>query len=237
MDGYRTKPWWIRLLGVVFWLNTVFMPLQVMIVFGHPPTEATAIWAKLTAQNKVVMALSPVAATGVQTVTPWGWGAALALLAAALFNNLVLLRFPSPFPVVWVYLATAAVVACGGWLLRPVNRRLFREAGRHWWKTPLRYRVALAVELERSDEERVRRRTVDISRTGVFVEAPAAALRPGERVRLRLGFGRRRIRCGASVIRYAGGAAARPEGFGLRFEGLRLGDRFWLRFRLAAAAG
>lgn len=234
MDGYRRKPGWIRLLTLACWLNTAFMPVQVMVVFGHPPAEAVAIWAKLTAQNKAVMALSPVAALGLQRVTAWGWWAALALAAAALFNNLILLGFPPPVRVGWVYLATAAVLAWGAWLLRPATYRLFREGSRHWWKTPRRYALAVPVEVEGGGGEPARWQTVDVSRTGVFLAAPGRSLRPGERVTLRIGFRERWIRCLASVVRHAEGCANRPEGFGLRFEELGLADRVWLRLRLGA---
>ncbi len=232
MDGIRHKPLWIRVLSAALWLNTFGMPLQAMVFFGHAPVEVIPIWAKLTPQNKLVMALSPLAALGVQRVTPLGYAAALLFWTAALLNNLVLLRFHTPVPPRLVALSTALTLGGVGWFLRPSTVCLYRSTHLHWWKPAPRYRVSAPVELEKGGRPVGRGTLFDLSRTGCYVAAGEPALEAGDLLTLCIRFEQRAVRCLASVVRSAVECTTYPEGVGLRFEGVRLVDRIWLRRNL-----
>lgn len=78
MNGVARKPPWATVLAVVLLLNTGAMPLQIMVLYGHPLAEWPAIWSKLTDCNRAVMLLSPLAALGAFRVCRWGWLAVLA---------------------------------------------------------------------------------------------------------------------------------------------------------------
>jgi hypothetical protein len=233
VSGYRKKPLWVVLLAVALWLNTAGMPVQVMFWFGHGPTEWAAILAKLTLQNKIVMALSPVAALGVQQVAPWGRWATLVFLAAAVANNLILLRFSTPVPRFLVVASILIVTGTALWLLRPAAARLFRCHELHWWKPAPRRVTSIPVAVENGQGARLDTRTFNISRSGLFVPSPAGAMSLGDRVRVCLRFEARVLRGWVSVVRYTGACSTHPEGFGLQFSCLALADRMWLRMRLA----
>lgn len=235
MTGHARKPRWVTALSALLWLNTAGMPLQVILLYGHAPTEAAAIWAKLALQNKLVMLLSPLAALGVGRVCRWGWWAAVAFFGAAAANNLVLLRYPSPYPFAAVLLGTVVLLAALAWFGVPEVVRLYGSPGLHWWKPAPRYSLATGVGIETRDRGEVAAVSFNVSRTGLFVRTGAGALAAGDTVRLRLWLGARAIRCAASVVRIAPACASYPAGYGLRFHGLSLADRLFLRFGLAAA--
>jgi hypothetical protein len=233
MTGLRKKPLWIKLLSLFLWINAIGMPLQVMVIFGHPPTEFTAIWAKLTLQNKVVMAMSPVAAYGLQRVTRWGWFAIMSFITVALFNNIILLQFPTPIPKYMVFLATLVLAGAGSWFLRPSVVSFFQNVHVHWWKPAPRYSSSLPVELEIGDDGRLTSTAYNISKTGIFVATPKISMKTGDIVNVKIGFERKIIRGLASVVRYGKGSSSYPEGFGLRFLKLTIADRIWLHLKLA----
>jgi hypothetical protein len=232
VTGVARKPRWATLLAAALLLNTAAMPLQVWVLYGHPPAEWLAIWAKLTDCNRAVMLLSPVAALGVFRVCRWGWWAALALLTTALVNNALLLPFPTAVPRPAVLLSGGLVLAVGAWLLRPAAVRLFWERRLQWWKTPARLAADAPVEFLRGDGAPVRGRLVNISRTGVFVATDAPGLAAGDLVALSIHLERRLIRCLGTVARRAAAEAAHPAGYGLRLCAVAPGDRVWLGTRL-----
>jgi hypothetical protein len=213
-------------------LNTAAMPVQIMLLFGHPLTEWPSIWAKLTDFNRVVMVLSPLAAVGSWLVCRWGWWAVMALLTAALINNAILLPFPTPVPREAVLLSSVLALGTGGWLLRPTATRLFRERQLHWWKTPPRYTVKLPVEVASDDGVPTPSRLVNISRTGALIEIGNQKLSLGDTVDLTIRFRQRVIRCAATVARQAAECAFAPAGYGLQFQEVGVVDRVWLRTRL-----
>lgn len=235
MSGLHKKPLWVKLLSLFLWINTVGMPLQVMVMFGHPPTEWFAIWAKLAPQNKLVMTLSPIAAVGVHRVTPWGWYATLAFLAISFFNNVILLQFPSVVPKVAILGSTTLIAGCGIWFFHPRNMLLFRDTRNHWWKSATRYLVQVPIEIETENGSSVKGETFNISRTGIFVETPLSDMRIGEIVKIYIQLKRRRIHGLASVVRRAKACSSYPQGFGLRFEALNLPDRIALQRALSGA--
>ncbi len=236
MSGLRRRPLWLSAFGVALCLNTLGMPVQAMLLFGHPPGELAAVWAKLTLSNKTVMFLSPLAGAGVLGVCRWGWHATLLLLAVGVVNNVAVLLHPTPYPPALTGCGTALLVALALGLLRPATGLLFRSRHLHWWKTPPRYRLPLPVELDQGPAGTTRGRARDVSRTGLFLEGVRSGLTPGAQVTLRLRFEERVIRCAATVVRCVADGGGDPAGVGLCFASLRLPDRLWLRFRLKRAA-
>lgn len=236
MTGLRRKPVWLRLLAWFLWGNVLGMPLQAMVLFGHHPTEVVAIWAKLTPQNQLVMALSALAAVGVQRVSWWGWYAGLAFAATGVWNNQILLRYATPIPR-WTVLAASGCLSLGAlWFLRPSTFRLFHAPALHWWRAAPRYRLGARVELETEGGFRAQGMLFDISRTGAFVQVEALPVRPGEILRMRVFLGARVLSCGGRVVRQGDACETYPDGVGLRFARLPLADRFWLRVGLSEAA-
>lgn len=232
MSGLVRKPLWLTALATVLLLNTVSMPLQVMILFGHPLTETQAIWAKLTDHNRAVMLLSPLAALGAYRVCRWGWWAVMVLFSAALLNNAALLPYDTAVSPAAVLLSSGLIVCAGAWLLQPRVMQLFRQRQLQWWKTPPRYAARLPVELARPDNTRLSPRLVNISRTGIYVRGDHQRLAPGDVVSVSIRFERRVVRCLAAVVRKAAGSTTLPAGYGLRFQKVAVADRLWLRTRL-----
>ncbi|MFU8855504.1 MAG: PilZ domain-containing protein [Deferrisomatales bacterium] len=223
------KPLWVRVLGWVLWLPVVGMPLQAVVLFGHSPLEVTAIWAKLAPQNQLVMALSATAALGVTRVARWGWGAALAFVIVALWNNWVVLRFPAPMPRWTVGAASACTAFLGLWLLRPSVYRFFHAQTLHWWRAAPRHPMCAPAELVRADGIRLQGAVFNLSRTGLFLRGAPAGVEPGEVVQVRVWCDDRTFSRRARVVRVASAVGAHPEGVGLRFAPVPFLDRLGVR--------
>ncbi len=234
--GYTRRPPWVPWAALALWAVAVSVPVQVWAWFGTPPWEWAGWWAKLTAQNRLVLALAVLAAAGVGRVARWGWWAAAGFLAAAALNNAILLQFDTPVPRAAVAGSLVLVLAGVGWLARPATAALFRQPALHWWKTPRRYPVAAPAVLE-TGRGAWQGRTTDLSRTGVFVATASDGFRPGARVRIRLDLGLRVIEGAAEVVRCVGLGGPGPEGVGLRFARVPAADRLWLRTRLGSLGG
>ncbi|MBE0616668.1 MAG: PilZ domain-containing protein [Proteobacteria bacterium] len=234
MNGLTEKPWWVRALAGLLWLNVLGMPLQVMVLYGHLPVEVTAIWAKIAPQNRLVMVLSATAALGVHRVDRWGWYAALSFAGVGLWNNWIVLHFPMPMPRWSVTAASACLALLALSLLRPSVCRLFHTRSLHWWRTAPRYRVDALVEIETVRGERLEGKLFDISRTGLFVQASCPGVEAGEVLRVRVHLEDRVLCCAARVVRRVGVTEIHPGGLGLRFSAVPLADRVWLRVGLSS---
>ncbi len=232
LKGCFKKPIWTRLLAGFLWLNVLGMPIQVMIFFGHSPTEIAAIWAKLTPQNILLMGLSPFAALGIQRVTRWGWWAFMAFLTVALFNNIILLRFKTVVPVPLILLSTLLILSITMFFLRQDVIEFFCKSKLHWWKTAVRRRLTFPVKVIQNGIENVVGATFNISRTGCFFPSDSTVFQSGEMVRIQLGIGKRALECVASVVRYTEGCETYPSGFGFRFENITMRDQLRLRTAL-----
>ncbi|MDF1554142.1 MAG: PilZ domain-containing protein [Deferrisomatales bacterium] len=237
MTGVACKPVWVTLLATALLFNTVAMPLQIMVIYGHTLAEWPAIWAKLTDCNRAVMLLSPLAALGAFLVCRWGWWAVLALLTTALVNNTLLLPFPTAVPRSAVLLSGALVLGTGVWLLRPTAVRLFWERRLQWWKTPPRHAADAPVEVVHGTGAPRQGRLVNISRSGAFVANEDLGLAAGDLVSLTIRLERRVIRCLGTVVRRAAARTAQPAGYGLQFQAVAVGDRMWLHTRLGRRSG
>ncbi len=236
MRGLAEKPRWVRALAWGLWLNVLGMPVQVMVLYGHPPTEFAAIWAKIAPQNQLVMALSAAAALGVHGVARWGWYAVLAFAGVGLWNNWILLHFPHAMPRWAVAAASAALGLLALSFLRPSVGRLFHTQSLHWWRAAPRYRVSAPVELQVEGGEGVSGTLFNISRTGLFVQADLPGVRPGGVLRVRVHLEDRVLSCRARVVRRCRASDTYPAGLGLAFAAVPLADRWWLRSGLPAAA-
>jgi len=234
--GLSEKPRWVRALAWCLWANVLGMPVQVMVLYGHPPSEFAAIWAKIPPQNQLVMALSALAALGVHRVARWGWYAVFFFAGVGLWNNWVLLHFPTAMPRWTVAAASTALAVLALAFLRPAACRLFHTQSLHWWRAAPRYRVSAPVELHTGEGEGVVGTLFNLSRTGLFVEADLSRLHAVDTLRVRVRLEERVLSCRARVVRRCPASATYPEGLGLRFASVPLADRLWLRTALSAVA-
>lgn len=236
MTGLARKPPWVGLGSWILWGVALSIPVQVMVLFGHPPAEFKAVWAKLAPQNKAVMGLAVLAALGLGRVSPWGWWATLGFAAVTLWNNWILLRFPGPIPAWAVSTASSVAAFAAVWLMRPSAVRLFHTPSLHWWRTARRHRISAPVEIEAAAGHRLQGTVFNLSRTGLFVTGVPEGLEAGERVRLTVRLERRTLCAAARVVRRAEASGEYPQGFGLRFARVPLADRVWLRQNLASSS-
>lgn len=234
MKGLARKPCWVRIGTWVLWAVALSLPVQVMVFFGHPPLEATAVWAKLAPQNKLVMGFAALAAAGVARVSPVGWWATLSFVAVTLWNNWILLKFPGPVPRWAISGASAVALFAALWMLRPTAIRLFHTPSLHWWRSAERYRVTAPVELESPSGRRIQGTVFNLSRTGLFVVGAPGDLEPGDRVRVTVRLENRVLSAVAQVVRRAEASGVYPQGIGLRFARVPLADRVWLRRSLSS---
>src|SRR6185437_12780724 len=83
----KTKPKHLNLIATLVLAAAVALPVQIMILYGNPPTEIAAIAAKLSPLNWMILFACPVVAVLVYRASPLLWAAAPALGALVVYNN------------------------------------------------------------------------------------------------------------------------------------------------------
>jgi hypothetical protein len=129
-------------------------------------------------------------------------------------------------------------VAHLGYLYPDVRRILLRPELR-WWSVPTRVLFEAPVFLEGADGLKVRARSFDISKTGLFVHVGldqiAKIERPGEPLSLKLTHGRFQVmKLSIDLVRMTRGSGRYPEGVGLMFKNLKSDQRDFLNGLLSS---
>jgi hypothetical protein len=171
----KTKPKHLNVLAAVILGAAVSLPIQIMLLYGHPPTEMAAIAAKLTPLNWMILFYCPVVAYLVWRVSPLLIAAVPVLGALVVYNNWFVGQIGTDYsPWVTAVASLAFCCALAGIFTSDV-RRVVMNPSLRWWMVPQRTTVELPVRLRvlngsyKSGREEFYTITFDVSESGAFI--------------------------------------------------------------------
>lgn len=207
------------------------IPLQVMWIYSHPVSEFTAIFAKLTWLNLVVMVALLLNSFLLFQASPWLRYAVPLVGFLVICNNAAV-----GFDGVDYSLGATSFASFGFLLLNAplaLNRgirELIRQPDRRWWRSAPRVRVAVPVSISGISPRSVQASTFDISQSGVFIPIKTIdelrSLDPRKRLDITLKLDSITLmHCRARIVRKSEGQGAYPQGIGVEFESLSFEQR------------
>ncbi|MGE0616313.1 MAG: PilZ domain-containing protein [Bacteriovoracia bacterium] len=240
----KRKPKIFLFMSAVFAAVGLSLPLQVMLAFGHPPTELTEILAKLTPMNWIVMSVSFANALLAYHASPALKYAGPLFVFVVGWNNWLVSEYfaltsdPAEDPRwLWAFISTllAALSVCA-LFLRDAGLALLEPTLR-WWRISPRKLLAVAAHVRQVTGPSINTRTYDVSKSGAFFafeegvdenrrQVSLGQIQVGSRCSVRLALDQlRTIQCAAEVVRKAEPNGKYPGGFAVRFVGLSLKDQ------------
>lgn len=184
-QGYRRKPTWIFIVGVLFLLTpfgNFLLTLASLNIQNWYKPETWAYWAKFIPIYTWAL-MSLIFCSGLALiffVRRWALVLTMATLAAVLLHNIVMIRdfsLMGTMAVTGMILTTAAT-----WYFLYFSRfrRPYTNPKMRWWETSPRYRVDIPAKI---DAVPVNATLVDISMSGALIEWPEpGAVPPEDRV-------------------------------------------------------
>lgn len=171
----KAKPKHLNVLALVILGAAMSLPIQIMLLYGHPPTEIAAIAAKLTPLNWLILFYCPVVAALVWRVSPLLIAAVPVLGALVVYNNWFVSEIGTDYsPWVTAVASLAFCCALAGIFTSDV-RQILMNPNLRWWLIPSRTAVELPVRVRvlngtyKSGREEFYTITFDISETGAFI--------------------------------------------------------------------
>ena len=169
------KPKHLNLLALVILGAAMSLPIQIMLLYGHPPTEISAIAAKLTPLNWMILFYCPIVALLVWRVSPLLIAAVPVLGALVVYNNWFVSQVGTDYSV-WVTAVASLAFCCAlAGVFTSDVRKILMNPNLRWWLIPQRTAVELPVRLRvlngtyKSGREEFYTITFDISETGAFI--------------------------------------------------------------------
>lgn len=234
----RTRPIHLTALAIFLTVIAVFMPLQIMIQFGHTPMEWQAVLGKLSPLNWLFILSAASLAVSVLRASLWTWFFGPLFLAVTAWNNYMVGELALNYSSFQATVATAFVFAvAAGTLSQKQSRKVLINPGLRWWLTPPRKKARLRAVLWPTAGGEITSYTYDMSEGGAFVaigtEKRAALssgirnLKVGTHCLLRIHIGDERVlHCHAEVVReMSERRGAYPSGIGVRFVQLSRSQR------------
>lgn len=195
----KAKPKHLNLLAALIVGAAMSLPIQIMFLYGHPPTEIAAIAAKLTPLNWLILFYCPIVAALVWRVSPLLIAAVPVLGALVVYNNWFVSEVGADYsPWVTAVASLAFCCALAGIFTSDV-RQILMNPNLRWWLIPTRTAAELPVRMRvlngsyKSGREEFYTITYDISETGAFIPfgrergavrelraSTVTALKPGE---------------------------------------------------------
>ena len=83
----KTKPRHLNYAAAALLAITISLPIQIMFLYGHPPTEIAAIAAKLSPLNWMLLFMGPVVAALMYRASPLCLVAAPSFAVLVVYNN------------------------------------------------------------------------------------------------------------------------------------------------------
>jgi hypothetical protein len=170
-----SKPKYLNFLAGAILFSALSLPLQLMLIYGNPPTEIAAIAAKLSPLNWLLLFSCPIVAGMVYRASRWMVATVPLLAALVVYNNWFVSQVSTEYPV-WITQA-ASFLSC--FFLFSVFseeiRRLILKPELRWWLTPKRKAVEVTLRLRvlsgryKSGREEFYTITFDISESGAFI--------------------------------------------------------------------
>jgi hypothetical protein len=171
----KTKPRHLNYAAAALLAITISLPIQIMVLYGHPPTEIAAIAAKFSPLNWMLLFLGPVVAALMYRASPLCLVAAPSFAALVVYNNWFVSKVGHDFTP-WATTIGSALfcMALAGVFTRDV-RAILVNPSRRWWLTPARKSVEISVRMRvlngryKSGKEEFYTVTYDLSESGAFI--------------------------------------------------------------------
>jgi hypothetical protein len=171
----KTKPKHLNYAALALLAISISLPIQIMFLYGHPPTEIAAIAAKLSPLNWMMIFLGPFVAALIYRASPLCLIAAPSFGALVIYNNWFVSKVGHDFsPWMTGVGSFLFALALGGVFTREV-RAIMVNPSRRWWLTPVRKEVEVQVRMRvlngryKSGREEFYTVTYDISESGAFI--------------------------------------------------------------------
>jgi hypothetical protein len=220
----------------------VSLPIQIMFIYGHTPTEMFQVLTKVTTLNWLIIFALLGNAYLVHKADPVvRWTLPLAALLVG-FNNFVVGRWGFDFSSTQTWLASAGFILCHGILCRKPILDLFKHPEHRWWLRPMRKKVEILAYISPYNGLAFKTKTFDISEGGAFIPVNAEDLTPrgpkgvrnrflvvDDRVSLCLTLGLAQLRCDGRIVRNVTAKGIYPSGIGISFEGMQRTQKKELR--------
>lgn len=225
----KIKPLIFNIYAAVFIAIAVSVPLQVMFLYGHSITDVGAIWSKLTLFNLLVMTSCFVNAYfsfTAQDEIKWSFPLSIGFVC---LNNSIVLVYGNDFEAATVILSTFAYILMTSYFILSHETNVINSPAAQWWKTALRYQAPLATKVSSTDIPINLGDTFDISRTGAFISYSTPGQKDifncGETFTFNIGD---ELELKAKVVRKSPQVGRYPEGMGIQFVDLGVGERIQL---------
>ncbi len=252
----KTRPKELTFLALFLFAVAVGLPVQVMMIYGHPPTEFLAVLGKLSPLNGAILFVAPV--TGIMVLRAHSWSRYMVPLFGMLvvYNNWFVAEVGADFDSSYVKISTGVfLLALASVFTRDV-REILTHPEKRWWLTPRRMRLEVPIRVcffnkrgsDSISSSEFYAKTYDVSLGGTFVnlDEDDIALMTEETLK-NLNTGTPcyisitlkelcYLQCRAEIVRRTDGQGNYPGGLGLRFMGLSWNDERTLREYLSPRA-
>ena len=220
------------------------LPVQVMMAYGHTPSELGAVAAKLAPLNWLIILFAPPTAWLIARASSWVLVALPLVSSLVLYNNYLVAQVGLNGPA-WQMWAGSLAFLSG---LFPIMTRRARimlvDPNARWWMTPRRNRKEIRVRLKiASGEREFYVRTFDVSEGGAFISFDHVVtsvtgfgehsgiekfykMSKGTQCFLSIPLGGLTVlQCRGEVVRNVPAQGMYPAGVGVRFLGLSWQDK------------
>lgn len=218
----KTRPLQFDFLKIILAGIIVSFPVQIMLLYGHPPWEVPAILAKISILNWLVISSCLYAiqlAHHADRKLLWFLPLTTALVG---WNNHIVGYVGVDFSTTHTFLGTLAFASVNSIFLAPSVRFIFKYPNKRWWQTESRYKTQVQVFVNPlRGGEGFYTDTFDLSHGGTFIPLHDQQMRffdSGEKLTLSFTLGTfRSLRCNAIVVRNAQANGMYPQGMGIKF--------------------
>lgn len=226
------RPRALTIVSCIFVMLALSMPMQVMLLYGHGVSEWSAVLAKLTSFNWIVLAGLVANAVLLWRVSPWLRYTMPALMAAMLVNNWLAGYYATDFSLWTTTLGTLAFSVLNIPMLDDHVLWIMQHPERRWWIRAERKRLSLPIFIEGTRLSSVKAETFDVSRSGAFVPG-LSELSVGDWISVRLQFDPlAQLRVQARVVRRREAVGQYPAGYGIEFQDMSWWQRREIRRQL-----
>lgn len=171
----KTKPRHLNYAAAALLAITLSLPIQIMFLYGNPPTEIAAIAAKLSPLNWMLLFLGPIVSALIYRASPLCLIAAPSFAGLVVYNNWFVSRVGHDFSP-WATAIGSALfcIALAGVFTRDV-RAILVNPSRRWWLTPARKTCEIPVRMRvlngryKTGKEEFYTVTFDLSESGAFI--------------------------------------------------------------------
>jgi hypothetical protein len=251
----KTRPKELTFLALFLFAIAVGLPVQVMVLYNHPPSEFLSVLGKLTPLNWAILLLAPVVGVMVMRAHSWSRYAVPFFGMLVVYNNWFVSEVGADYDTTYIKVSTGVFLLALATIFTKDVREILTHPEKRWWLTPLRKRVELPIRVcffsKRGGDSvsscEFYARTFDVSQGGAFVnlDDDDMALMTEETLQ-NLNVGTQcyisitlkdlcYLQCRAEIVRRSDGGGRYPGGVGLRFLGLNWNDERTLREHLKRA--